>query len=273
MPLADSTELAAALERNAHLWLAEPGHGVEAGLLPAWLDLLDTSERVRFARFRFDGDRNLYAAAHALVRTTISRYVAIRPEHLRFETGSNGKPCLVPAQNPLRLRFSLSHTHGLAACLVARHAETGVDVEGLGSRSHLLEIATRYFAASEAGALGRMTGESLRDHFYFLWTLKEALAKATGAGLALPLAGFAFEVEGGSIRVACQGGDDMAAWQFALWRAAPDHVVAASIRHDGPGAEPLRLQVHRTVPLGQDLIDAGVACIASSGGRHASPGR
>lgn len=272
MPLTDSTEHTNALEPEAHLWIAEPCKGVEAGLLPAWVDLLDTTERGRFERFRFERDRNLYATAHALVRTTISRYVAIAPAQLRFGTTANGKPCLDPAQNPFGLRFNLSHSRGLAACLVARHAEPGVDVEELASPCHPLEIADRYFAASEANALRRMTGKTLRDHFLSLWTLKEALVKATGVGLSLPLDGFAFDIQGESIHVASQSGYDTAEWQFALLRAAPDHVVAAAVRLGGNCAGPLRLQVRRTVPLGQDLTDAGIACIASSGTRHGSQG-
>jgi 4'-phosphopantetheinyl transferase len=117
-----------------------------------------------------------------------------------------------------------------------------------------------------------MTGEALRDRFFALWTLKEALVKATGAGLSLPLDKFAFEIEGGAIRVAFQGRDDTTAWQFALWRTTTDHVVAAAVRHDGAGVRPLGLQVRRTVPLGQDLTDAGITCIASSGARHSGQG-
>jgi 4'-phosphopantetheinyl transferase len=264
MPITDDSELAGELERNAHLWLVEPRQGVEAGLLPAWLDLLDESERARIERFRFEHDRNLYAAAHALVRTTLARYVAVEPARLRFETGATGKPCLDPVQNPLRLRFSLSHSQGLAACFVARHAEPGVDVEGLVNRSRMLEIAERYFAVPEANALGQLSGRALRDRFYCLWTLKEALIKAKGVGLSFTLDKFAFEIAGESIRVASQGADDTAELQFALWCTKTDHVVAAAVRHDGTDVEPLHLQVRRTVPLGQDLADAGVTCVAAS---------
>ena len=231
--------------------------------MPAWLELLGDTERAKFARFHFDRDKALYAAAHALVRTTLARYVPVAPAQLRFVIGAHGKPCLDHAGD---VRFSLSHAHGLTACLVVRGADPGIDVEQLGHVERPLEIAGRYFAASEVAALAGLSGEAMSERFLATWTLKEACVKATGAGLSQALDRFAFDVGAKTIRLSHPDAGEAARWQFALWRAAPSHVVAAAIRREPsiPTATPLK--VYRTVPLGQDVAAAGLDEIASSPG-------
>jgi phosphopantetheinyl transferase len=74
---------------------------------------------------------------------------------------------------------SISHTRGWVACAVADHP-VGIDIEAHRPRDHAA-IAEYAFGARE-NALVRSAGVA---GFYRIWTVREAISKATGDGLAL----------------------------------------------------------------------------------------
>src|SRR5258706_660501 len=90
---------------------------------------LSDEERERHRRFHFERDRHSYLAAHALTRSVLGELVACAPEQLRFAAGPHGRPELCEPEPEPRLRFNLSHTHGMVACGVALEHDIGVDVE------------------------------------------------------------------------------------------------------------------------------------------------
>jgi 4'-phosphopantetheinyl transferase len=188
-------------------------------------ELLQPSERERAARFRFEADRRMYVAAHALLRRALSRHAPVDASDWRFTGGERERPEIeLPVRSP-RLRFSLSHTRSVAACAIADEVDVGFDVEDLGRDA--LEVADR-FAPSERAALAASAADARVDLFFTYWTLKEAYMKACGLGLAIPLDQMAFAVGRAKIEVsfgsACA--DDAAAWRFEAWRV-DDHCRAA----------------------------------------------
>src|SRR5262245_60905547 len=159
--------------------------------LAAWRDLLTDEERERGDRYVFERNRDEHVAAHALVRLALSRFAAgVDPRDWRFVVGERGKPEIAAPASPLR--FNLSHTDGLVACVVAEGVDVGVDVENTARRSDTVAIADRYFAPAEVAALRSLPAGAQRDRFYEYWTLKESYMKARGLGLALPLGKFWF---------------------------------------------------------------------------------
>ena len=52
--------------------------------------LLDPAERQRHQRFRFQRHRDLFATAHALLRTRLSAYAPVAPERWRFREVARG---------------------------------------------------------------------------------------------------------------------------------------------------------------------------------------
>lgn len=200
--------------------------------------LLDDDERARAQRLRAAHDRAAYIAAHALLRAMLSAQCDVAPPDWRFAAGEHGKPFLVngPAQSP---RFSLSHTRGVAAVAIGEGADIGVDVEAQRAETRSstarddLALARRFFAPEEIACLEARTGEERRDAFLALWTLKEAVIKATGQGLSAPLDGFSLRLDPPRI-----AGDD--GWSLARLRRAGKcgvaHVAcaarAASVRID-----------------------------------------
>ena len=107
----------------AYVWVDEAG---PAGVVDA--TSLSPEEHDRAARVVFERDRRLYRSAHVMVRSVLSRYAAVTPDEWRFDTDPGGKPRIRGSVTP-SLRFSLSHTRGLAAVAVTVDDEIGVDVE------------------------------------------------------------------------------------------------------------------------------------------------
>jgi 4'-phosphopantetheinyl transferase len=64
----------------------------------------------------------------------------------------------------------------------------GVDVEQLSERN-VTELAPRVFSPSEYGAFLALPDAIRRRVFFDAWTRKEAIVKALGGGLAIPLDG------------------------------------------------------------------------------------
>ena len=91
----------------------------------------------------------------------------------------NGKPYI---END-GVHFSLSHTHGLAVCVVA-DTPVGVDCEKIAPRSDtdIQKFANRYFVENEIKLLKNSGNTPLG--FYKIWTGKEAVIKKRGSNMS-----------------------------------------------------------------------------------------
>ena len=167
---------------SVHVWLADPGQVPEPAARAAAHRLSD-DERERWQRLRRAPDRHLFLVAHLLVRTALSRHADVPPESWAFRATEQGRP-EIRSPEGTGLRFSLSHTDGLAACLVCREWACGVDVEPAGARRDPMRIARRYFTPGELELLEGLPETERHDRFLRIWTLKEAFLKARGTGIA-----------------------------------------------------------------------------------------
>lgn len=79
------------------------------------------------------------------------------------------------------LHFNVSHTEHHWALLVNPHHAVGVDMESLHRSVDFLALAKRFFSETEIQLLEQATDKE--NIFFRLWTAKEALLKASGAGL------------------------------------------------------------------------------------------
>ena len=194
------------------------------------LSVLSSDERARYERFRLDGDRHEFAAAHALLRTTLSEFDRIGPRDWRFDAGSHGKPVLAPGLSALPLSFNLSHARGLVACAVALGADVGLDVELVTRATDWRAIASRFFPSTEIAQIDGVAEAGRATRFFEIWTLKEAFAKALGVGLSQSLDASAFDLaDASAITCALPPAVDAAVWHFALYTPAPDHRLALAV--------------------------------------------
>jgi 4'-phosphopantetheinyl transferase len=149
--------------------------------------ILDGNERARAARFYFKRDRDHFIVAHGLLRIILSRYLNIEPANLRFCYSPYGKPILAEEFDAARLRFNLSHSHGLVLYAVTRGREIGIDIEYIRRDLAFERIAERFFSSREVAALHVVPTGRKVDAFFNCWTRKEAYIKARGEGLSLAL--------------------------------------------------------------------------------------
>ena len=174
-------------------WLLDPSSGDLANVeLAAHTALLDEEESGRFHRFHFDRDRSHFAISHANMRRILGAHLGQTPESLRFISNHYGKPELAgrTAGDGLSkpLRFNLSHSRSVGLLALASGIEVGVDVEDV--RPIEPGVARSTFSAAELADLSRLDGDAWLRGFYHCWTRKEAIVKAEGVGLSLPLAAF-----------------------------------------------------------------------------------
>ncbi len=198
-------------------------------------ELLDDSERRQAACYRFERDRELYIFSHAFLRITLGRYLDAEPRTLRFVTMPGGRPEIdVSGSSPIR--FNLSHTDGLVACIVTGGSDCGVDAEIM--RRADFNLLEAVLTKSELSELMALSEEHRPDRFYEIWTLKEAYVKGRGLGLSIPLQHLDFSGFDGVRRLTIAPGvkDASQAWRF--WSATPTqrHRVAAALRSAGSGA-------------------------------------
>src|SRR5687767_3102433 len=93
------------------------------------LQTLAPDERDRAERFHFPSDRRHFINARGVLRVVLSRYLDAAPAELQFCYGPFGKPSLTPQFGGDALRFSVSHSHGLALYAFTRGREIGIDLE------------------------------------------------------------------------------------------------------------------------------------------------
>jgi 4'-phosphopantetheinyl transferase len=231
--------------RDVHVFYRDTGSLDEAAIAAA-VSVLSADERRQFARFRFPRDARDYAAAHALLRTALSRNTDRRPDSWQFDKTSRGKPLLIDdAGNGAS--FSLSHTHGMVACAVTADVEIGVDVESIAREVNVLDLAARFFSPAEAQMLARLDPTSRRGRFFDLWTLKEAVLKAIGIGLSESLAAWTFSIDAtGGVALEPTADVERDAWKFGLFIPDPRYRLAVAVRQ--VTARPVQLILHSVGP-------------------------
>lgn len=174
---------------------------------PVWREALDAAEWERACRFRQPADRLAFVAAHALKRLALAaERPGDRPADLRFAVNAFGKPALAEVGS---VHFNLSHTAGLVAVALWRSGPVGLDVETMDGGIADADLARATFTADEVAGLD--SEPDWTRAFFALWTAKEAVIKAEGQGLSLPLS----VVTIGEAEACGPSG------RWRLWRAEP----------------------------------------------------
>jgi 4'-phosphopantetheinyl transferase len=189
--------------------------------------LLDEGERARAARFVFERDRRRFVAAHVWTRVLLARAVGCPAASLRFAVGASGKPRL--SENPLDLRFNLTHAGERALVALTLGREVGIDIEEHRS-IEALDLASRVFARGEIAALAALSPPDRLAAFYRGWTMKEAFVKARGDGLAYPLDSFDVSlVDGETSQIVREDADGLRgprAWRIVPLPIEPGYTAA-----------------------------------------------
>lgn len=196
---------------------------------------LDDGERDRASRFIFERDRLSYAAAHTLLRHALDRIAGER-QPWRFAIDAHGKPSLDPPFGAVH--FNLSHTDGLVAVAVSRRGDVGVDVESTAREPDESTFTNLVLAPDELAELDGCADRANR--LLRIWVTKEAIAKAIGLGLSLPVNRIVLRGEPPRLIALPEPHGPAGAWSLHSERYGP-HWLALAIRH-GEAAPALRIE-------------------------------
>jgi 4'-phosphopantetheinyl transferase len=171
------------------LWLAGPAG---PGEVPAHLwNILSHGEKDRANRFLRVEDRALFAVARGALRRLLSEATGVPAGKIAFAEGPYGKPRLVGTNGP---QFNVSHSGCWALIGFSDSRDIGVDIEFMRAAGDELGLARSFFSAAEYRSLEGLERDMLLSSFYKIWTCKEAVLKAHGAGITEHLRDFSVEL-------------------------------------------------------------------------------
>lgn len=170
---------------DVHLWAVPLDLEPEAQA--ALVRFLADDERARSRRYVSAVVGARFAVGRGVLRALLGAYAQMPPAELVLAAGVRGKPMLV-GPGPEWLRFNMAHSHTLALVAVARDVDVGIDVEHRRAVPAAETLAARYLHADDARALAALPPSERSDAFLRRWARAEATLKATGEGLAGPLA-------------------------------------------------------------------------------------
>lgn len=163
-----------------HVWLCN-WRGIAVSDITAWSDWLDAAETHRARSYRFADDQTRYIVSHGILRYLLGQYCQTDPKTLSFTYNDREKPFL--KHQPAFWQFSMAHSGDWVAIAIGKHTAIGIDIETL-NQPHIdwQTISKAYFSTSEQAWLDTTTQPDAV--FSLIWTRKEAILKATGAGLS-----------------------------------------------------------------------------------------
>ncbi|WP_218574637.1 4'-phosphopantetheinyl transferase superfamily protein [Reyranella sp. CPCC 100927] len=147
-----------------------------------------------------------------------------------LEIDSRGKPSIQPSDGTRPPAVSITHTIDMVSAAACDWGPVGIDLEMHDRRRDIARLAAFAFGPSEQ-AMVRTGGAAA---FYRIWTLREAMGKATGDGLSLATDGMD-RIQPAPFEGAWRSPDE--AWQFAHCLIRPDVSFAMAIQAP-PGTRP-----------------------------------
>jgi 4'-phosphopantetheinyl transferase len=222
-----SLELA---ERRIDVWYRTVSSADETWLESA-MYVLSADERARATAFRTRSDRLAFLMGRVILRCLLARYANVTASELVIQAPAGVKPVVVAPDPAVSIEFNLSHTTGLLVWAFGLGRAIGVDAEHMPRMKVLDPPPADFFSISERRRIASARLEERELRLSQLWTLKEALAKARGTGLARDPAQSSFAV-GADGAVECEnaGSTDAASWDFCLLRPTPLHTAALCVQ-------------------------------------------
>jgi 4'-phosphopantetheinyl transferase len=144
------------------------------------------AERLGARRFVHRADAARHLVGRAILRRLLTRWHPQAPADVVFTTNEFGKPNLPDS----RCEFSISHSGDWVWVAVALDVPVGIDVEQRRPGVDLSFIIPHLHPAEQESLAGGDSAMALR-----CWTRKEAVVKALGMGLSMPLNRFVVAVD------------------------------------------------------------------------------
>jgi phosphopantetheinyl transferase len=149
--------------------------------------VLSEAEREHLATISAPDARTQHAIGRATIRLLGAQASGRRPASLAITISEAGKPQFDDFRD---LNVSVAHSGRVVVVAACPSAAVGVDIEpALATAYDPRQLARRLFAESEVASLQDVADAEVADWFSTVWTIKESVGKALGAGMIPALSG------------------------------------------------------------------------------------
>jgi 4'-phosphopantetheinyl transferase len=184
------SSLSALQTSHIDLWFIEPGQ-ISSHSLNLLTAVLSPEEQHKIQQYKHKATQHIALISRGFLRIVLAKYTEQAANNLSFKRNKHGKPELV--KNANNIRFNLSHNEQLIILSICVDDDIGCDIENPQRKISIEPLSRRFFAKQEHQQLITLNNTLQQQHFFELWTLKEAFVKATGIGIGLGLDSFYFE--------------------------------------------------------------------------------
>lgn len=242
-------EILRSQQNEVHVWWAH-ARPRSAELLAC----LDPIEATKHSALRRAGDRDRFGSAHALARVVLAGYghhsyldeVSLRSTCKLCGAVGHGKPALHDLDP--EFTFNVAYAGARVGIAVAR-VPVGIDVAVMGEPDDASRAEA--LAPSESTWLSRRPAPEWPHATALAWARKEALLKATGDGLSVPLADLVMTTpDAEPALLEWRGGPDPKDVQIVDLNPGAGHVGALALLLNFPhGEQPFQIFEHDGEPL------------------------
>lgn len=185
--------------------------------------VLDESELIRAAAFKFEKHKTLFLKRRVALRRVLAHY-ALEPNKKLFITRHKMEK---PKLRQSRYQFNASNSKDYALIAVSSH-DVGIDVEKIAPLEDLMSVAQTVFTQPELDNLYAQTNESARlTMFYQYWSLKEAFLKGIGLGFSLDPKEVTFDLAKNQM-IASPAIYASPPWYFRQRQSLPGYMIAVA---------------------------------------------
>jgi 4'-phosphopantetheinyl transferase len=179
------------------------------------------------------------------LRLLLGSYLGVAGKDVTIHRGRRGKPAIDRSVHDSSLQFSMAKSGDRLLIGITSEHHMGVDLEPAGRLAHnALGVARRYFSPAEADALSALPDDELQAAFLRTWSLKEAVVKASGMGIANQLCRFTVETDVRRPPDLLEfDGEAAEDWSLALLEPEPGFIGAVAVAVPG-----VKLQAFQLLP-------------------------
>jgi 4'-phosphopantetheinyl transferase len=218
---------------------------------PGHQRLLDRVEAGRRAAFRTAADQARFTLGVVLTRTVLAALLDVTTEQVKLDRSCpdcgrpHGRPRLVSGVGPA---FSVSHSGDLVGVAFATAPAVGLDVEQI-APARAEGLIPAVLSPKERAGFDRLAPAREASHFFRYWVRKEAVLKATGEGLRVPLRDLTVAAADEPPRLVEWAGRPDAPDRFTLYDlvGAPGHAASLAVI----GGQPAVREYDATALIGQ----------------------
>lgn len=189
------------------------------------------------------GMRELRFARRFYLRMLLGAYLGVAGKDVALIRGPRGKPILDRKRHPGEFHFSLSKSGQRLLVGISGDTEVGVDLELEDRKPRSApDLARRFFTLAEARVICALDAAERDAAFMRTWACKEAVAKASGHGIANRFCRFSIEAPPSKPPAVVEDEDHPAAgWQLALLTPEKGYVAAVAVLRPSLRVEAFRV--------------------------------